>query len=113
MKKKATQVYLNLLVITVGFSALAYLFRFPYLYVPAGLAALSALYLPAGRHVARLWEKFGRFLGKINSRILLGLFFIFVIVPFSVLYRLGRKKNTTDCLWNEVGPQRTDFNKPY
>ena len=53
----------------------------------------------------RIWMRFARALGWVNSRILLSLFFLIVITPYGVLQRLlgrdrlGRHWRTTPPAW--------------
>lgn len=111
-KKPLKKVYIDLLVIICGFSLLGYLFKFPYFYILSALALLSAIHPKTARLVSFGWEKFGKFLGKINSYILLSVFYIFFISPLSLLYRMTKKKKNDLSNWIE-NKDTVDFNKPY
>lgn len=110
--KPLKKIYLDLAIITAGFCLLAYLFRFPYLYIPAGVAALSAVHPKSAAAVSRAWEKLGKALGWVNSRILLSVFFVVFITPLSLLVRLVSKKKDEGC-WKDISDQPTDFTKPW
>lgn len=111
-KKPLKKVYIDIFVIICGFTLLGYLFKFPYLYIFSALALLSAIHPITARWVSFGWEKFGKFLGKINSYILLSLFYILFISPLSIIYRLTKKNKKTLSYWVEH-TESVNFNKPY
>lgn len=109
---KKYQPYLDIILIAAGFTAFGYLFSFYPLYILAGIILLSATYKPAATFIVNAWKKFGKVLGYINSRIMLTLFFIFFITPFSLLYKLfSRKENENE--WKDVSAVVVDFTKPW
>lgn len=110
--KPLKKIYLDLLVIVAGFCLLAYLFRLPYLLIPAGMAALSAVHPKTAGAVSWAWEKLGKALGWVNSRILLSVFFVLFITPFAILVRWTSKKRAGG-EWKDVSDQKTDFSKPW
>ena len=110
--KPLKKIYLDLLVIAVGFAVLAYGFAFPYLCIGSGIAIVAAIHPKSAAAVSLGWEKFGKALGWINSRILLSVFFVLFITPFSVLVRLFSKKQA-EGRWKDVSQQGVDFTKPW
>jgi hypothetical protein len=53
------------------------------------LLLITALVMPkAAYRIAAVWLKFGTFIGRINSRILLTIIFYLVLTPMAFLYRL-------------------------
>lgn len=60
-------------------------------WVVAAALSLAALVAPARlRPVYRVWMRFAELLGWINTRIILGLIFYLIFVPFGLLMRLVR-----------------------
>ena len=110
--KPLKKIYLDLLVFAAGFAVLGRLYRFPYLYLLTGLAVLCALHPKTAAALSYGWQKLGKALGWLNSRILLTVFFFVFVTPFSLLYRLLRKKRPAGG-WVASDPRGTDFNKPY
>ena len=109
--KTLKKVYLDLLVIAIGFAVLAYLFKFPWLYAGSLIAAASAVHPITARAVSASWEYIGKTLGRINSSILLSIFFVLVLSPIAILYRLTKRKTTLN--WQNMDGQSVDFTKPY
>lgn len=106
--------YTDLYIIAAGFGVLTLIFNFPYLLIVSALALLSALHPKTAAAVAGAWEKFGKALGWVNSRILLSVFFVVVISPFALFYRLIRRKNKGMLgLWEDYKNPGTDFTKPW
>lgn len=56
--------------------------------IAAGLLAMSLISTHICHWLAKAWMTFGMALGWVNSRIILGLVFIVVLTPVSLLYRL-------------------------
>lgn len=56
--------------------------------VGIGFAAVAMLYPSALRPVHRLWERIGLVLSWVNTRILLGAVFYFVVTPIGLIVRL-------------------------
>lgn len=111
--KPLKKVYLDLLVIVIGFGVLAYLFKSPWLCIGSGIAALAAVHPVSARAVSKAWEFIGKTLGKINSSILLSIFFVGILSPFAYFYRLTKGKNKMASNWQTTENDRVDFNKPY
>jgi|GEM_PF-5727141 len=112
-KKPLKKVYIDIFVIICGFTLLGYLFKFPYLYIFSALALLSSIHTKTARWASFGWEKFGKFLGKINSKVLLFFFFIVAIIPISFLYRLFQKKQAvTHSTWKDAD-DTINFSNPY
>jgi saxitoxin biosynthesis operon SxtJ-like protein len=86
------QVRESVLVITIGFAVLYFLFHRPWMAVVAGLVAVCGLFIPpAARWTARAWWGLAHVLGWINGRILLSVVFFLVLTPIALLRRLGRR----------------------
>ena len=60
-------------------------------FVATGLTTWAVLHPTSLRFIYQPWIKFGLFLGKINSRIILGLMFYFIVTPIGLLMRLRGK----------------------
>ena len=85
-----------------------------------GLAVLFALFALVAPHVLepveRVWMAFARVLGAINTRIIMGLFYLLFFVPLSLFFKLiGRdemrrrrwaKGATTN--WEDYRPRQRD-----
>ncbi len=87
MEKKEVQTTLSVLAL---FSLFLYLF-FSVRYTVETAALLLVLSLfenPIAKGIAYLWLSFSRFIGFINSKIILTLLFYLFIVPISLLFRL-------------------------
>ena len=81
--------------------------RWPWLL--AGLIAACALLRPAWlRGPYRYWMKFGHALGWFNTRLLLGLVFFLLFVPFGLIARLFGK----DPLHKGFDPAATTYRVP-
>lgn len=60
-------------------------------WIVAVVLSLAALAVPDGlRPIYRVWMRFAEILGWINTRIILGLIFYVIFVPFGFLMRLVR-----------------------
>lgn len=111
--KPLRKIYLDLLIIAAGFTLLAYLWDVVYLYIPAGVAGLCALHPKTASALSLGWEKLGKALGWVNTRILLTVFFALVITPIALLSRAFAKKSKAKTMWKDVSDHPTDFDKPW
>jgi len=59
-----------------------------FLLFAAGLLISNLVYFRLSRVIAFWWLKFSRFLGRINSAVLLTLVFFLLLTPIGFLYRL-------------------------
>jgi len=91
---------------------IAYIWAMPYLYLVSIVAALSGITPYSARFISMLWERFGKFLGKINSFVLLSLFFVLVVTPMGLLLRMSKKRQNKN-RWQNASSQSTDFTKPW
>jgi hypothetical protein len=58
----------------------------------AGLFLLSGLAVPTAlAPVHRLWMAFAHVLGRVNTRVILGLFFFLILSPVSLVMKLARR----------------------
>lgn len=90
------------------------LFRsfFPSLLVVAAIFALFALAAPGLLlPVNRIWGRFGRALGWVNNNVLLSVFFILIVVPTGLCFRLMKRdaldRDKDDSARSYLSPVRT------
>lgn len=82
----------NILVIVVGFTAIAWIFDIPYMAEAAfGVGLVSLLIPAAARGIEWAWLKLAHGLGWINSRILLSVVYFVFLMPIAFLSRLFTK----------------------
>lgn len=78
-------------------------------WVVAGVLAVPALVAPTAlRPVHRGWMRFGHVMGAINGRIILGIFFFFLVVPAALWFRVTGK----DLLGRRYLPNATSYRVP-
>lgn len=109
--KPLKKIYIDLAIIFIGFIVLGYLSHIPYLYIFSGIALISAIHPTTASWVSFGWEKFGKALGLVNSRIMLSIFYFVVITPFSLLYKLIGTKHKNG--WKKVEKPEVNFNNPW
>lgn len=63
--------------------------------------------------LARYWIRFGLFLGRINSRIILTILFFGVLTPLAYLYRLFNREKADHFLANKRQSYFDDARKTY
>lgn len=85
--------YINILIIVLGFTLLGYLTGWVGFYGIAGGVALLSIYPPLAKVISMGWMTIGRAIGWVNTKILLTVFFIFIITPLAIIYRLLKRKN--------------------
>ena len=88
------QVYRNILVIIVGFSALHLLSKertIVFLIIALSVLLLSAISKRAAVAINTGWLWFGEKVGRINARILLFLVYYLLLTPIAFLSRIGNK----------------------
>jgi len=113
-EKPISKVYIDLIVIAIGFAGLSYIFKFPYLACISLLAIFSSVNSYLARWVSNNWELFGKFLGKVNTTILLAVFYFGVITPISLVYRLFHKSGPSHTgRWVNSTNLKNDFTKPW
>lgn len=78
--------------------------RWPWL-VGGGLAAWALVAPSSLRSVYRLWMRFGLFMGSIMNPIVLGLVFVFVMVPVGAVMRVLAR----DPLARRLDPAQTTY----
>ncbi len=90
------------------------------------LLSISAIFLILGLANSKLlsplnliWFKFGLFLGKIVSPIVMGIIFFFVITPISLILKIFRKdvlnlkKNNKNSYWIEKTEPKSNMKKQF
>lgn len=100
-----------------GFIIISYLFSSIWLlYFGLGILFGSCINSRIAKKIAELWIGFGHILGAINSRIILSLFFAFILIPLSYAKRIfGTKpKSTIKTNWIKVSEEEIiNFNNPW
>lgn len=81
--------------------------RWPWL-VGGGLAAWALVAPSSLRPVYRLWMRFGLFMGSIMNPIVLGLVFVFVMVPVGAVMRVLAR----DPLARRLDPAQATYRQP-
>ena len=74
-----------------------------------GLGAIGLFIKPLARRINWLWRKFSQGLGWVMSKVVMGVIYIFVLIPIAALARVSRKDplmlNKTDSYWHK--PEKT------
>jgi uncharacterized membrane protein len=104
--------YTDIIVIVIGFCVLGYLTHIYYLYWIAITVAVLSISPYMAHKISYGWEKLGKTLGWINSRVLLSLFFVVVITPIAFLYRTKKTKHSESSDWKDSST-KNDFTKPW
>lgn len=113
MKK---QHYKNIGVVLLVMFAIAYFTHNKYVFF--GTLAMGIL-LMSFEKLAILfsdtWMKFGKILGDINARIILSIFFLFIINPLALLKKLFGAKTTAleNTNWQEIKEDKVNFKNPW
>lgn len=90
---KIKKEYVTVLTLTLGFIVIGYLFNLSWLlYLSFGIVILSIFSFHFAKLIADNWMRLGKFLGAINSKIILSIFFVFIIVPLSSIKKIFEKK---------------------
>ena len=83
---------ITILIITAGLIGCYFLFDKLILLIIALIIGLSGTISQTARiHIARAWEKIGRALGYVNSRIILSVIFFLILTPIALLSRVFSK----------------------
>lgn len=103
--------YIDLLVIAIGFTAIAFFSGIYFLYALAALALIAGSTPKSALFVSGKWRLFGKVWGKLNAYIILTIFFILIICPVGMISRwFGPKDQKKGWKWVE---KPTDFTKPW
>lgn len=82
----------TLLVIVLGFAILYLIFDHQWmLYVSVGLGVLGALSTAINRLIYLAWTFIGEKLGFVMNKVIMGVLYIVVLIPISMLARIFRK----------------------
>lgn len=73
------------------------------------LSSIQLLYFKLAYYIAFGWMQLGKGLGYINSKILLSIVFLVVVVPIGILKR--KKKSATSSNWLQSDVKEVDFRK--
>ena len=110
MKSQRTKDLETLIVLALALTVLARLFVLEAAEAAAFLLLIVALLMPkTASHITAFWMKFGTFLGRINSKILLTVIFYTVLTPLAFFYRLFsgkdnlrlKKDPATESFWHK------------
>ena len=110
------QHYKNIGVVLIVMFAIAYFTQNKYVFF--GTLAVGII-LMSFEKLAILfsdgWMKFGKFLGDINARIILTIFFIFIINPIALLKKIFGTKNTplNNTNWQKIEEETINFKNPW
>lgn len=113
--------YQSILGIVIGFLILYVLFDSrSLLYIALGVGLLCSISKLALDAVNKVWFKIVKFIGFINSYVVLGLVFFLVLIPVSFLYKVFKKdplwlKNTRESLFREPNQvfEAKDLERPW
>jgi hypothetical protein len=84
----------TILVITAGMMAFHFIFkRVEFLYVALGIAVVGLAIPIAAKYIHLGWMGLAKVLGFINSHILLGVIFFFILTPIALLRNLVSRKD--------------------
>lgn len=114
LKKFFAPPYTDLYLVALGFGLLSLLFKTSYLLIGSGVA-LAAILHPISADIAtKIWKKTGKFVGWVNSQVLLTALFFAFIAPLAFIYRFSRKKKQKAASeWKTTEAKGTDFTKPW
>lgn len=112
MKEK--QHFKNVGVVILVLLSIAFLYKISYLFW--GTVALGVVLFSFEKLAilfSKYWMKFGKLLGDINSRVVLSIFFVLILVPVAFLKRIfSSNKKASQSTWVEES-QKIDFTKPW
>lgn len=114
---KINQEYKTILVLVIGFTIISFIFKLKVLfYFSIGVLFISIISNRSAKNISKLWMGIGKYIGAINSKIILSIFFVFILIPLSYLKKIfgprpKQKKNTN---WVRVKEDETiNFNDPW
>jgi hypothetical protein len=107
------KVYIDILIMIVGFVAIGWLTGSYVFYYIGGVIALLATIPLLAKLMVRYWRLLGKAIGFVTSRVWLTLFYFLFITPFAFFYRLIRKKNSFSAgTWLDA-EEEVDFTQPW
>ena len=91
---KRLDIVQTLNILSAAFMILYLLFARKWIfYIAAILLLLSILdKLAISKFIAKLWVSFGKWIGEINTKIILSIVFYFILTPVAFLYRFFNKE---------------------
>lgn len=114
---KISKEYRTIIVLVSGFIIISYLFSSAWLlYFSLGILFVSSINSRITKRIAKLWISFGNILGAINSRVILSIFFVFILTPLSYIKKLleSTPKRNHNTNWIRVKEDETiNFNNPW
>jgi hypothetical protein len=106
--------YKNVGVVLLVFLSIAFLYDIKYLFW--SVVCLGVLLFSFEKFAilfSKYWMNFGKVLGDVNSRIILSIFFILILLPMAILKRIfTSSKMGIHSTWVEER-QEIDFTKPW
>lgn len=114
---KIKEEYKTILVLVVGFTVIGFVWKINgLLYFSLAVLFVSIISTRTAKNIARLWMAIGKSMGAINTKIILSIFFVFIVIPLSFIKRLltptPKQNNTTN--WVRGKEEETiNFNDPW
>lgn len=104
--------YETILVIGLGCLVLFFwLHKIVFLYIAASILFLALISKKALHYIDFVWYKIAKVLGYVNSRIILGILFYFILTPIAWLSKIFQKKSNS---FNQSSSNNTAFvNRKY
>jgi len=103
-----------MVVLSLAFLAAFFIFKIKVLAI--GCMLLLLLALVGGKSsvfIAKSWMSFAHILGKINTKILIGISYYFCLTPIAFIFRLFNKKDVSDFFNKRDDTCFKDTNKKY
>jgi hypothetical protein len=109
------KIYITNIVLAAGLIIFSLLLKIQWLiYIGLAILVLSALSKLLAEWIAKSWLALGKLLGAINSKIILSLFFILILVPTSLLRKiLSKSTSNKQSSWQVQKKEDFDFTKPW
>jgi hypothetical protein len=111
---KENQHYKNIAVVLLVLLVVSFIWKNIIMFwIVAAVGVLLLSYEPLAKLFSKYWMALGKFLGDINSKIILSFFFLFILTPMALLKRvISSKYDCKSSTWITV-EQAPDFTKPW
>lgn len=114
---KIEKVYSTILILAIGILIIGLFFsRNELIYLSFGVLFFSSINDNIARFIALLWLKLGEILAGINSKIILSIFFVFILIPMSFSKRFFGTKSKTNKKTNWITGgenEKINFSNPW
>ena len=111
------QEHKTILILVTGFTIISFIFKLKWLfYLSIGIFSISIFSTSIAKKIATLWMDVGKYMGAFNSKIILSIFFLFILTPISFIKKIlvptpKQNKNTN---WIRVKEdERINFKAPW